>query len=141
MTTGRKRRCGWLDLVVVKYSTGINHYTSLNITKLDILDDFPELKIATGYSYKGEKLASFPADLLVLADVDVEYESFPGWQKPTSECRSFNELPAGAQRYLRFIEDKLEVPVAIVSVGQKRDQTIIIEDPIHGPKRVLTKAQ
>jgi adenylosuccinate synthase len=144
VTTGRPRRCGWFDAVLGRYAVRINGLDCLAITKLDVLDEFEEIKVCVGYenSRTGEKHTDLPSIASsVFSRMKPIYETFPGWQSPTSDCRSFKDLPAGAQKYLRFIEDALDVPVALVSVGQKRDQTIIIEDPIHGPKRVLTKAQ
>lgn len=110
VTTGRKRRCGWQDLVVVKYSNMINGYTALALTKLDILDGLSEIKVAVAYKHKGQKLESFPASMNVLEGVEVEYETFPGWQTPISSCRTFESLPANAQKYVKFIEDFLGVP-------------------------------
>jgi len=95
VTTGRKRRCGWLDLVVVKYSADVNSYTSINLTKLDILDTFPEIKVAVAYHHPGskEKIEGFPADLELLSQVEVEYVKLKGWQKPIGQARSFFDLP------------------------------------------------
>ena len=95
VTTGRKRRCGWLDLVVVNYSTAINGYTALNITKLDILDQLPEIKVGVAYKFNGETINTFPEDLLVVEQVEVVYKTFPGWKSSTSNCRKFEDLPAG----------------------------------------------
>jgi adenylosuccinate synthase len=142
VTTGRPRRCGWFDTVLGRYSVRINGLDCLAITKLDVLDEFDEIKVCV--AYKDRKTNQIHKDLPSMAGsfqrMEPIYESFPGWQKPTSGCRSYNDLPAGAQRYLDFIAEQLDVPVAVVSVGQEREQTIIIEDPIHGPKRVLTRA-
>lgn len=144
VTTGRPRRCGWFDAVLGKYSVRINGLDCLAITKLDVLDEFDEIKVCVGYkdSKSGEQYQDLPSIAsTIFSRMQPIYETFPGWQKPTSQCRSFKDLPAEAQRYLRFLEEHLDVPVALVSVGQTRDQTIIIEDPIHGPKRVLTHTQ
>lgn len=94
-TTGRKRRCGWLDLNAVKYSAGVNSYTAINLTKLDILDTFPEIQVAVSYRHpvSKEPIEGFPADLELLAKVEVEYVVFPGWLEPIGHCRSFSELP------------------------------------------------
>ncbi|KAJ9067112.1 Adenylosuccinate synthase [Entomophthora muscae] len=126
VTTGRKRRCGWLDLVVMRYSCMVNGYTSLNITKLDVLDTFPEIKIATEYMLDGKPLASFPADLSILERVEVKYETLPGWQSDISKCRSFSDLPANAQSYLKFIESFLETKIEWIGVGPSRDAMIHI---------------
>lgn len=140
VTTGRPRRCGWFDSVVGRYSVRINGLDCLAITKLDVLDEFDEIKVCIAYkdSKTGEIHKELPSIAGSFQRMQPVYETFSGWQKSTSECRSFKELPANAQKYLNFIQEQLDVPVAIVSVGQRRDQTIVIEDPIHGPKRVLT---
>ena len=105
VTTGRKRRCGWLDLVVVKYSHEVNFYTSLNLTKLDVLDDFDELKVAVQYKLPGgEVLDSFPANLDILDNVEVVYETLPGWKKPTTGAKTYYDLPVNARKYIEFIE-------------------------------------
>lgn len=126
VTTGRKRRCGWLDLVVVKYSTWINGYTHLNITKLDILDDLKEIKVGVAYKYKGEILESLPEDLNVLEKVEVVYETLPGWNSSTSKAKTFAELPKNAQAYLKFIEDFVQVPIKWIGVGPARDEMIVV---------------
>jgi len=124
VTTGRKRRCGWLDLVVLQFSNMINGYTSLNITKLDVLDTLSTIKIATAYLIDGKPLASFPADLDVLERVEVQYEELPGWQRNISSVRTFEELPAEAQNYVRRIEAEIGVPVEWIGIGQSRDAMI-----------------
>ncbi|KAG6002894.1 hypothetical protein E4U43_001019, partial [Claviceps pusilla] len=105
VSTGRKRRCGWLDLVVLKYSTAINHYTLLNLTKLDVLDTFPTIKVAIAYkSPEGKELDYFPADLGYLDKCDVVYKEFEGWQKPTTQAKTYYDLPKQAREYVEFIE-------------------------------------
>ncbi|TKA71651.1 hypothetical protein B0A49_04295 [Cryomyces minteri] len=104
VTTGRRRRCGWLDLVLVKYSHDVNDYTALNLTKLDILDGFDEIRIATQYSYKGQVLESVPASNEMLANVEVRYETMPGWKTATTGAKTFEELPENARNYVLFIE-------------------------------------
>ncbi|CAG8533074.1 14983_t:CDS:10 [Dentiscutata heterogama] len=123
-TTGRKRRCGWLDLVVLKYSTLINGYTSLNLTKLDVLDNLNEIKVATAYCIDGKPLESFPADLDILEKVTVQYEILQGWKSDISKCRRFSELPENAQKYVKFIENYLRVPVEWIGVGVNREDMI-----------------
>lgn len=110
VTTGRKRRCGWLDLVVMKYSHMINGYTSLNLTKLDILDDMETIKIGVNYLLDGKPLASFPADLNVLERIEVEYVEVPGWKQDISKCRKYEDLPVNAQKYIELIEKELGIP-------------------------------
>ncbi|KAK9759652.1 Adenylosuccinate synthase [Basidiobolus ranarum] len=126
VTTGRKRRCGWLDLVVLKYSHLINGYSSINITKLDVLDTFPKIQVATAYKLNGKVLESFPADLKVLGEVEVQYESLPGWESDISKCRKFEELPVDAQKYVKFIENFLGTKVEWIGVGASRDAMIQI---------------
>ncbi|ABN68029.1 Adenylosuccinate synthetase (IMP--aspartate ligase) [Scheffersomyces stipitis CBS 6054] len=128
VTTGRKRRCGWLDLVVLKYSTLINGYTSLNITKLDVLDSFKEIQVGVGYKLNGKSLASFPEDLIKLGKVEVEYKTLPGWETDITKIKTYDELPENAKSYLKFIEDYLGVPVQWVGTGPARDS--MLEKPI-----------
>ncbi|KAI1301092.1 Adenylosuccinate synthetase [Xylaria venustula] len=101
-STGRRRRCGWLDLVVVKYSASINYYTTLNLTKLDVLDTFETIKIAIAYKIDGEELDYYPADLDTLDRAEVVYHEMPGWQKPTTNAKSFYELPVRARDYVEI---------------------------------------
>lgn len=124
VTTGRKRRCGWLDLVVMKYSTAINGYTSLNITKLDVLDTFKEIKVGVSYTYKGKKLESFPEDLNVLKNVEVDYVTLPGWEQDITGIKKYSDLPENAQKYLKLIEDFLEVPIEWVGTGPARESML-----------------
>lgn len=121
VTTGRKRRCGWLDLVVVKYSALINGYTKLNITKLDVLDQLPEVKVAVAYKHNGKTLHTFPADLSVADKVEIEYKTLPGWKTDISKCRSYDELPENAKKYLEFIEEFVGCPIGWVGVGPGRE--------------------
>ncbi|KAF2201876.1 adenylosuccinate synthetase-like protein [Delitschia confertaspora ATCC 74209] len=125
VTTGRKRRCGWLDLVIIKYSHDLNDYTSLNLTKLDVLDTFEELKIATSYSYNGQQLESFPANPEMLAKVEVNYETLPGWNKPTTGAKSYYDLPLNARKYIEFIEKFVGVPIKSIGVGPAREHMIL----------------
>jgi adenylosuccinate synthase len=124
VTTGRKRRCGWLDMVQLKYAHMVNSISSIMITKLDVLDDFEEVKIGVNYTYKGEPLKNFPSSMLVLKEVEVEYLTMPGWKSNITQCREFDQLPQNAQLYVRKIEELLGVPVQWVGVGPKRDATI-----------------
>jgi adenylosuccinate synthase len=124
VTTGRLRRCGWLDLVVLKYSNMINGYTSINLTKLDVLSGLATLKIATSYLHDGKPLASFPANLEILDNIQVQYEELPGWTEDISLCRTFADLPANAQRYVEVIQTELGVPIEWIGVGADRDAMI-----------------
>ncbi len=142
VTTGRPRRCGWFDCVLGRYSVRINGLDCLAITKLDVLDEFDTIKVCVAYKDKTtnkiyEDLPSIGSQFQHMEPV---YENFTGWKQPTANVTSFKDLPENARKYLNFLSQKLEIPIVIVSVGPKRDQTIVIEDPIHGPKRVLTKA-
>ena len=123
-TTGRRRRCGWLDLAVLKYSNMINGYTSLNITKLDVLDQLDEVKLGIAYRFNGELLDSFPSDLSVLEKVEVVYETMKGWNTDISQCRTVEELPLNAQKYIQRIEELIGVKVQYIGVGPSRDAMI-----------------
>lgn len=125
VTTGRKRRCGWLDLVVLKYSTLINGYTHLNLTKLDVLDQLPEIKIGIAYKYKGKTLPSFPEDLHVCEKVEVEYVTFPGWKTDTSRITKYEDLPKKAKEYIEYIEKFVNVKVQWVGVGPGRESMLV----------------
>lgn len=124
VTTGRKRRCGWLDLVVLKYSTLINGYTSLNITKLDVLDTFETIPVGVSYSINGKKLDLFPEDLMTLGEVDVEYVNLPGWNQDITKITKYEDLPENAKNYLKFIEDFVGVPVEWVGTGPGRESML-----------------
>ncbi|KAG2234525.1 Adenylosuccinate synthetase [Thamnidium elegans] len=124
VTTGRKRRCGWLDLVVVKYSHMINGYTSLNLTKLDILDQLPKIQVAVAYHLDGKKLSSFPADLELLSRVEVEYVELDGWMTDISKITNYEDLPENAKKYIEFIEKEVEVPIEWIGVGPGREAMI-----------------
>uniref|UniRef100_A0A8C4SQP0 Adenylosuccinate synthetase n=1 Tax=Erpetoichthys calabaricus TaxID=27687 RepID=A0A8C4SQP0_ERPCA len=110
VTTGRKRRCGWLDLVLLKYAHMINGFTALALTKLDILDVFQEIKVGVAYRLNNELIPYFPANQEILNKVEVEYVTLPGWNTDTSSARTFEELPENAQKYVQFIEEHLDVP-------------------------------
>lgn len=124
VTTGRRRRCGWLDLVVVQYAHVLNNFTSIAITKLDILDDFDELKIGVAYKHKGKQIPLFPASLEVLSEVEVEYITMPGWKTSTASCKTFGDLPENARNYVKAVEDFLHIPVSHIGVGKKRSAVI-----------------
>jgi adenylosuccinate synthase len=123
-TTGRPRRCGWLDLISLKYSLQINGIQELALTKIDVLDDFDEIQVATGYELDHRPLRSYPSDIKTLETVNPVYRRFRGWNTKISDVRKFSRLPLPAQRYIRFIEKEIGVPIKYVSVGARRDQTI-----------------
>lgn len=129
-TTGRRRRCGWLDIPLVQYSTIINNYTSINITKLDILNDLPELKIGVSYVIDGKKLppGAMPCTMHDLERVKVDYKTVPGWKGDISKCSSWNDLPEEAKSYVRKIEELVGVPVSWIGVGPNRSQ--MLERPL-----------
>jgi adenylosuccinate synthase len=124
-TTGRPRRCGWLDMVSLKYSIRINGIDSIALTKMDVLDHFDEIPMCIGYRRGGKKLSSFPTDVQTLEDIEPMYKTFRGWKEPIKEARTFRQLPPAARAYVKAIEELSGVRVAIVSVGPRRDQTII----------------
>jgi adenylosuccinate synthase len=128
-TTGRKRRCGWLDTVLLRNAARLNGLTGLVITKLDVLDGLESLKICTGYECNGKTLADFPANLKTLEACKPVFETLPGWPEDISGIRKLEELPKNAKRYLDRIEELLETPIDIVSVGPGRNETIIINHP------------
>lgn len=125
-TTGRPRRCGWLDLFLLKYSCLINGIDEAAITKLDVLSHFEKIKVCTGYEIDGKLLKSFPTDVQQLEKITPVYEELPGWNTNISEAKGFDELPAATKDYLKFISDSCKFKISIVSVGPKRDQTIIL---------------
>jgi adenylosuccinate synthase len=125
-TTGRPRRCGWFDAVVVRYAAQVNGLTGLAITKLDVLDTFEEVKICTGYMVGDVAHSTFPYDLTLLSNATPIYETMPGWNVSTSSARSIGELPAKARAYLDRIEELTDVKIAYVSVGTKREQIISV---------------
>jgi adenylosuccinate synthase len=123
-TTGRPRRCGWFDAVVGKYSVMVNGLTSINLTKLDVLDDLPHIKICTGYKYKGKKIHSMPPVTDQYKDIELEYIEMDGWIKDTTKAKSFEELPENAQKYILKIEELIGCAVNYIGIGQRRDQMI-----------------
>ena len=126
-TTGRPRRCGWFDSVVVRFARRVNGLTGLAVTKLDVLDTLPELQVAVGYEADGEPVDDFPGDMELLSQVRPVYETLPGWQTSTCGARKFADLPLQAQRYLRRLEELTDTPIWYVSVGTRRDQIIHVE--------------
>jgi adenylosuccinate synthase len=130
-TTGRKRRCGWLDMVILRNSVRLNSLTGLVITKLDVLDGLETIDICTGYEYKGERIEDFPANLKVLAECKPIYETHPGWSEDTSVIRNYEDLPENTKSYLKRVEELAETPVDIVSVGPGREETIILKKHFH----------
>ncbi|RGP80813.1 adenylosuccinate synthetase [Fusarium longipes] len=124
-STGRRRRCGWLDLVVVRYSASINYYSALNLTKLDVLDTFETIKIAIAYKVDGEELDHYPADLDLLERAEVVYHEMPGWQKPTTGAKTYYDLPKQAREYIEYIEKFVGVKVKWIGTGPDREAMIM----------------
>jgi adenylosuccinate synthase len=128
-TTGRRRRCGWLDAVILRNAVRLNSLTGMAITKLDVLGGLDELKICIGYDYRGQKLENFPTDLIKLAECQPIYETLPGWSEDISGIREREDLPKNAIDYLTRIEELTGVPVDIISVGPGRNATIVLRHP------------
>lgn len=125
-TTGRPRRCGWFDAVAALFSAKINSYTGIALTRLDILDIFPSVKICVEYEVNGKRLDTLPSSSTILEKCQPRYEELPGWQTSTSNLRRFEELPAAARRYVKRLEQLMGCPVDLISVGPKREQTIMV---------------
>jgi adenylosuccinate synthase len=123
-TTGRPRRCGWFDAVAARYSAMVNGIEQVAITKLDVLDSFDEIPVCVGYELRGRKLKSFPTDLQTLEHVTPQWETFPGWKTPLGSTTRADQLPPLARRYIDALGRMMGVPVSLVSVGPRRDQTI-----------------
>ena len=123
--TGRPRRCGWLDLPVLKYAKMLNGIDSLVVTKLDVFDAQAEIQVCTGYRYKGAVLKEMPCDVETLAKIEPEYKTLRGWTQPTSGARDVKDLPIAARDYLNFISDALDVEIGMISTGPERDATIV----------------
>jgi adenylosuccinate synthase len=130
-TTGRRRRCGWFDAVIMRYAVRLNTLTSLAITKLDVLSSFDTLKVCVAYRRDREVIEDFPPLAGVFEACEPIYEELPGWKSDISGLRRLEDLPAEARDYLDFLQDKAEVPIKLVSVGPERQQTLILEGDGH----------
>lgn len=124
VTTGRKRRMGWLDACMLRHTAALNGIDSLALMKLDILDKLEEIKVCIGYTLNGQLLQTFPVNSDHLSDVEPVYKTFVGWKEPTGEIRFFEDLPSLAQTYIEFLEKFLGIGIALISVGPERHQTI-----------------
>ncbi len=124
-TTGRPRRCGWFDAVASKYSATLNGLTCINLTKLDVLDDFDTIKIGTKYMYQGRVLEGFPASLEVMGEVEIIYEELPGWKQRINGARKLKDLPENARKYVERIVELMGCPVNFIGVGVRRDEMVI----------------
>ncbi|MDN5344524.1 MAG: adenylosuccinate synthase [Clostridia bacterium] len=127
-TTGRPRRCGWLDTVILRHAAQVNGLTGIALTKLDVLTGINPLRICTGYRYRGSIIQDFPASLEALQQCEPVYEEVPGWQEDITAARSLAELPGACRSYVRRLEELTGVPVHLIAVGPRRDQTIVVEE-------------
>ncbi|EGT37924.1 hypothetical protein CAEBREN_15207 [Caenorhabditis brenneri] len=125
VTTGKKRRCGWIDLFLLRRSAIINGYTAIALTKLDILDTFPTIRAAVGYKLNGQVLTSPPAQANAWGAIEVEYKEFEGWNEPTVGVRKYEDLPAKCRQYIAFIEIQIGVPIVYIGVGAERESLIV----------------
>jgi adenylosuccinate synthase len=132
-TTGRPRRCGWLDLVALRYAARVNGFTGLCVTKLDVLNDLETIKVCTAYKHKGETIDELPPAQAVFAEVKPVYEELPGWKSDISGATTVNDLPQETIDYLNFIINHVQVPISLVSVGPRREQHIKV--PYPNPRR------
>jgi len=130
--TGRKRRCGWFDAVLVRQAVKIGGIDGIALTKLDVLDGMKELKVCVGYRVNGRKFTYFPASMADQAAAEPVYETMEGWQESTEGARSWADLPATAVKYIRRIEELIQAPVTLLSTSPKRDDTILVRDPFEG---------
>ena len=128
-TTGRPRRCGWLDMVVLRYAARVNGLTGLALTKLDVLTGFDTIRLCTGYELDGVKIDSLPTDAEALARVVPVYEEHPGWKEPLAGVRQYEDLPRNTRRYIERVEQLCGVEVMVVSVGAERGETIVRRNP------------
>lgn len=127
-TTGRPRRCGWLDMVILSYAARINGLNRIAITKLDVLDQMEKIKVCVAYKYKGEIIRNFPASLKVLSQCEPVYEEMDGWLTETTQTQKYEKLPVNARKYIERIEKLLGVKAAIIAIGPGRNQTIFMEN-------------
>ncbi len=129
-TTQRPRRCGWLDLVALRYATQINGFTGIVLTKLDVFDTLADLQVCVAYRHKGKQTTTFPSSLKALEECEPVYETLPGWQQPLTEARTAQDIPPPTQAYIKFVSDYLNVPIPIISVGPDRNQIVTLGNPL-----------
>jgi adenylosuccinate synthase len=129
-TTGRPRRCGWFDVVANRHSVRINGFSSLVLTRLDILDGLPTIRICTGYEQSGRRVDELPARVEVLERCQPVYEELPGWRTSTSAATSWSELPLQARRYVERVSELLGLPISLIGVGQGRHQVIALDESL-----------
>ena len=128
-TTGRPRRCGWFDAMVIRYSVRVNGLTGIALTKLDVLSEFDTIKVCTGYTFEGKALETLPAALETFENCTPVYEELPGWGSDITAAATFDELPENARNYVKRLEELAGCPIVMVSVGPRRDQTITLRNP------------
>ena len=124
-TTGRPRRCGWFDSVAARLSVRVNGFDGIALTRLDILDTFPSIKMCVAYQVAGKTIENFPDSSVVLQKCQPVYEEMPGWQTPTTDINSFEKLPQGAKNYIKRLEELIQCSCALISTGPRRDQSIL----------------
>ena len=129
VVTGRKRRCGWFDAVIVNYTVKLSGINGIALTKLDVLDTFKEIKICVGYKINKTKIKTVPDSYTDMEKIKPIYETLKGWQKSTQKCKSFSELPINAKKYIKRIEKLIECPVSMISTSPERNDTILVTDP------------
>jgi len=134
-TTGRPRRCGWLDIPLLRDAIRLNGITGIALTKIDVLSEFDPIKICTSYKYRGERLEEVPSQVKVLQECEPLYEEIPGWKAELRDTREFGDLPPRAREYIRYVEELTNVEVILVSVGERREETVLRRNPfLHGPR-------
>lgn len=126
-TTGRARRCGWVDAAQLRYSNLVNGFTDVNLTKLDVLTGFEEIKIGAYYKLNGEVINYMPSSLSEYSNVEVVYETFPGWTEDITKCKTYEELPLNCQKYVNRLQELIEVKIKYIGVGAARDDLIVID--------------
>lgn len=138
-TTGRPRRCGWFDAVVVNHSIRINGIGEIALTKLDVLNEFDKIKVCVGYRYQGKILRHVPSNLEILTSAEPVYEELNGWNTEIKGGRKISDLPPNARRYVRRIEELTRTRVSMVSVGEERDETVGVKNPFLRGKRLTRR--
>ena len=139
-TTGRLRRCGWFDALIARHAVLVNGLTDMAITKIDIFNDFEEIKICAAYKDKrnGKVYEHYPSSIYLQKYLEPVYETLPGWKQDISKAGSIEELPINARKYLQRIEELIEIPVSVVGIGARREETIIVKNPLLEAKRVFS---
>jgi adenylosuccinate synthase len=131
-STGRPRRCGWFDAFATRYAAELNGFSSVALTKLDVLDALDEIKVCTGYRLDGRDIETFPAVAADLRRAEPVYETLPGWKSETLGTTRYEELPANARRYVQYLSRAIGVEIGLISTGPERDQTIVLRDSAIG---------